>query len=269
MEVPVKDIINIIITATLFVVILAGFIIMLVKLFDKARKNFALQKENIHKEFETQLLKAQLEIQEQTLQDVSQELHDNIGQELTLVKLTINTIDISRLDETQNKLDESKKLISKTIQDLRNLSKTLNTGFITEEGLPSSLEYQMAFLQKIDVYQTNLHINGDVYKNQPFVEIVLFRVVQELMNNIIKHAEASCITIELDYQDAQLIIRVVDNGKGFAHSSDVPLINGKGLGLGNIRNRIAMIKGKFILNSAPNGGTEAIIEVPRQEISTS
>lgn len=265
MEIPVKVIINIIITTTLFVVILAGFIIMLVKLFDKARKNFALEKENISKEFETQLLKAQLEIQEQTLQNVSQELHDNIGQELTFVKLTINTIDVSKLDEMQHKLDESKKLISRSIQGLRDLSKTLNRGFINDIGLPSIIEHQLSFLQKTGIYKTDLRVYGDMYKNQSFVELVVFRVVQELINNIIKHAEAGCITIELDYQDAQLSIKVTDDGKGFHNENEVLPIKENGLGLRNMRDRIAMINGKFILNSTSGKGTEAIIEVPRQE----
>jgi two-component system NarL family sensor kinase len=265
MEIPVKEIINIIIATTLFVVILAGFIIVLVKLFDKARKNFALEKESINKEFETILLRAQLEIQEQTLQNVSQELHDNIGQELTFVKLSINTINLSRLEETHDKLEESKRLISKTIQDLRNLSKTLNTGFISEIGLPSAIEYQLSFLQKTGEYKTNLRVSGKVYKNQAFVDIVLFRIVQELINNVIKHAEASCITIDLDYLDEQIIIIVKDNGKGFdSHDSDFQHKE-KGLGLRNMNNRVAMINGKITVNSESGKGTEVIIKVPRQE----
>lgn len=266
MEIPVKDIINIIIATTVFVVILAGFIIVLVKLFDKARKNFALEKESISKEFETLLLKAQLEIQEQTLQNVSQELHDNIGQELTFVKLTINTIDVSNLEDTQGKLDESKKLISKTIQDLRNLSKTLNTGFINEVGLASSIEYQLSFLQKIGVYKTDIRVHGDSYKNEPFVEVILFRIIQELINNIIKHAEADHIMIDLDYQDAKMIIKVADNGKGFDSDNHMSSLNSKGLGLSNMRNRIAMIQGKLVLNSTGGKGTEVMIEVPRQKL---
>jgi two-component system, NarL family, sensor kinase len=265
MEIPVKDIINIIIATTLFVVILAGFIILLVKLFDKARKNFALEKESINKEFETILLKAQLEIQEQTLQNVSQELHDNIGQELTFVKLSINTINLSHLEETHGKLEESKRLISKTIQDLRNLSKTLNTGFISEIGLPRAIEYQLSFLQKTGVYKTNLWISGKVYKNQAFVDIVLFRIVQELINNVIKHAEASCITIDLDFLDEQLIIIVKDNGKGFDSGDPAFHQKEKGLGLRNMNNRVAMINGKITVNSESGKGTEVIIKVPRQE----
>ena len=255
----------ILITTTLLVVILAGFIIVLVKLFDKAKKNFALERENINKEFETQLLKTQLEIQEQTFQNISQEIHDNIGQALTFVKLSINTIDVHKIEETQNKLQESKHLITKTIQDLRNLSKTLNTGFINDAGLPASIEYQLSFLQKTGVYETDFRVSGEVFKNKPLVELVAFRVIQELINNIIKHAGANFIEITLDYQRDRLTARVRDNGKGFDRSEKETGSNGKGLGLKNIRDRIAMIQGEITLDSTPGEGTQVIIEVPRQD----
>lgn len=257
-------IILIIVTATVFTVILSGFIVILVRLYAKARKNFLLEKENINRQFQTQLLHSQMETQEQTLQNVSQEIHDNIGQALTFVKLNINTIDPHKIEQTQEKLLESKQLLSQTIQDLRSLSKTLHTGMINEAGLPGALEYQLSFLQKTGVYNTELQVTGEVFKNKPFVETALFRVLQELLNNIIKHAEATLIRITLQYDTDLLRVEVADNGKGFSEPAAGAPAPVKGLGMKTTRERLQMINGRLAINSNPGTGTTAIIEIPRQ-----
>jgi signal transduction histidine kinase len=259
MQIPIKDIINFLISGTLFLVILAGFIVLLVKLFDKARKNFALEKENISKEYETQLLQTQLEIQEQTLENISQEIHDNIGQALSFVKLNINTIDLNKTEETANKLGESKDLITKAIQDLRNLSKTLNPSFIHDTGLVSSIQYQLAYLQKTGVYHIDFQVSETIDAYPQRAEIVLFRIVQELLNNIVKHAEATAIQVTLQYREADLLLTVKDNGKGFKPNTTAA---SAGLGLKNMKKRLAMIAGYISLESEPDKGTQVFITIP-------
>jgi two-component system NarL family sensor kinase len=265
MQIPVEDIVNILITATLFVVILAGFIVLLVKLFDKAKKNFALEKENIGKEFQTQLLQTQLEIQEQTLEKISQEIHDNIGQALSFVKLNMNSIDVNNPGHVEAKLEESKGLITRTIQDLRGLSKILNTGYLNNVGLVTGIEHQLTYLQKTGVYETRLEVSVTTWSYPPETEIVLFRIVQELLNNIVKHADASVIKVVLCYQETELRIAVSDNGKGF----DPAILNNrpetKGLGLGNMGKRLSMIHATFTVDTEPGKGACIVIKVPNAE----
>jgi signal transduction histidine kinase len=264
MQISVKDIISILITGSAFLILLAGFILLLVKLFDKAKKNFALEKENISREYETQILHTQLEIQEQTLEKISQEIHDNIGQTLSFVKLNINTIDLNKLTETERKLDESKNLITKVIQDLRNLSKILNTSFINNVGLATSVQYQLDYLQKTGVYETTF-ITSDNIPNLPAdVEMVLFRIVQELLNNIVKHAAASKIELELTYTENKLAIKVQDNGKGFDKSLLADKANTKGLGLSNMKKRLDPIGAVINIDSEMAVGTCVIITLPIQ-----
>ena len=265
MQVSAKDIINLLITGTLFLVMLAGFILLLVKLFDKARKNFALEKDNLSKEYETQLLHTQLEIQEQTLEKISQEIHDNIGQALSFVKLSMNTIDLNKTIETQSKLDESKVLITKAIQDLRNLSKILNTNFINHVGLATSIQYQLDYLQKTGAYETVFLISDTTHNLPPDVEMVLFRIVQELLNNIVKHAEATKIKIELSFTEDKLVITVQDNGKGFDKTLLADKPNAKGLGLTNMQKRLAPIRATIAIESGIATGTCIEITLPIQE----
>lgn len=261
---PVNDIINILLTATLFVITLTGSILLLGKLFNKTRKRRKENAPHAASEIETQLLKTQLELQEQTLQNISQEIHDNIGQALTFVKLNINTIDLHKMEETQSKLYESKELISKAIQDLRNLAKTLNTDFINEAGLAACIEFQLHFLEKTGLYATRFYMSESWCKSQPETEVVLFRVVQELLNNIVKHAEASVIEVNMDCRKDKLLITVSDNGKGFVQSANTLACCDKGLGLGNMKKRIAIIQGNILIDSIPGKGTNVLIEVPQK-----
>lgn len=259
---PVNEIINVLLTATLFVISVAGSIMLLAKLLKRSRRNKA-GRQLTGSEMEAQLLKTQLELQEQTLQHISQEIHDNIGQALTFVKLNINTIDLYKIEETQNKLAESKELITKAIQDLRNVAKSLNTDFINEAGLAACIEYQLHFLEKTGLYTTRFYMADSWCKSEPGTELVLFRVVQELLNNIVKHAEASVIDVRLECHEGKLSITVSDNGKGFLQSAVMLMDGDKGLGLGNMKKRIAIMQGNLTIDSTPGKGTRVTIEVPQ------
>jgi two-component system NarL family sensor kinase len=264
---PAKEIIGLLLAAALLIMSVTACILLVIKLYNGAGKHLLTGKAFQGKEFETQLLKAQLELQEQTLQNISQEIHDNIGQALTFAKLNINTIDLGKLEESQNKLAASGSLITKAIQDLRNLSRTSNIDFIHEAGLVASIECQLHFLEKTGVYTTFFHTTDDYYGSEPDTEIVLFRVVQELLNNIVKHAEATTIRVSMDYRQDMLVICVTDNGKGFMQPVDVLWYNGNGLGLRNMKKRIGVIRGRIYIDSGPGRGTSIHIEVPRKVLA--
>lgn len=260
MQVPSEEIVKLLITGTLFIVMLCGFIVLLIKLFDKTRKNFELEKDNLNKDHQTQLLQAQLEIQEQTFDTVSQEIHDNIGQVLSFVKLSINAVDMNDSEGAKSKLSQSKELITKAIQDLRDLSKTLNTSFINDVGLVKSIEQQLSYLKKTGKYNVEFYTSEILYHYLPNVEIVLFRVIQELLNNVVKHAEATSIVVRLAYHPNFLSIQISDNGKGFSLTS--PSTQRSGLGLENINSRIRMLGGDITITSEVTKGTLAIIQLP-------
>jgi two-component system, NarL family, sensor kinase len=259
---PDNDIIKILNAATYFVIAVVFSIVLLVRFLKNTLRKAARNRQMTGSEMEAQLLKTQLELQEQTLQHISQEIHDNIGQALTFVKLNINTIDLYKVEETQSKLAESKELITKAIQDLRHVTKSINTDFINEAGLAACIEFQLHFLEKTGLYTTRLHMAETWCKSQPHTELVLFRVIQELLNNIVKHAEASVIEIRLECHPDKLQITVSDNGKGFLQPVTMPADGNKGLGLGNMKKRIAIIQGSLHIDSIPGQGTTATIEVP-------
>jgi len=126
-----------------------------------------------------------------------------------------------------------------------------------------AIQQQLFFLEKTGSYNTFFRVIGNIYKNQPQAEIVLYRVVQELLNNIIKHSEATRIEVLMQYREDKMSIIVTDNGKGF-HENEIQNSGKRGLGLNNIRNRISMLKGVIAIHSHPGKGTEAIIEISKQ-----
>jgi predicted ATPase/signal transduction histidine kinase len=229
---------------------------------EQKKTNAFIERENLQRQINShhrELLKTKLEIQEQTYHNISEELHDNIGQVLTLIKLNINTINVNEPGIAKEKLLQSKTLLAKVIQDVRDLTKTLNTDFIDKIGLADAIEQQLQFLRKTDLYFTKLLVKGEVTKYESQRELVIFRIVQELLNNVVKHAEATSIQVTMEYQNEKLVITVHDNGKGFDFQKQLP--SNKGIGLRNIHNRISLIKGAVSFKSEPESGTTATFEV--------
>jgi two-component system, NarL family, sensor kinase len=211
---------------------------------------------------EQELLRTQLEIQEQTFRNISQEIHDNIGQVLTLAKLNLNTItNHSVSEDINNKLTNSKDLITKAIQDLRDLSKSLNTEFISEAGLLKSIEYELELLRRTGSIQIITMQEGEYYALPQQKELILFRIFQEVLNNIMKHSQATEIKVILNFQPHHFSLEILDNGDGF-NSDEVEQNGQHGLGIKNMQNRSKIIGANFTINSQPGKGTTVRIDLP-------
>lgn len=168
---------------------------------------------------------------------ISQEIHDNIGQVLSLVKLNLGTMDLNKPESLQQKITDSRELVGKAIHDLRSLASGLNTSVITEIGLLRSIEYELDMVGKSGGLSTRLETDGTPVKLDAQKELILFRIVQEVFNNIIKHAEATEVLILINFLPGALKITITDNGKGFDLSFNINENPNFGLGLWNIQNR--------------------------------
>ncbi|HOZ78380.1 MAG TPA: histidine kinase [Ferruginibacter sp.] len=220
---------------------------------------FSIRNKYRHQRHRQELLQTQVEIQEQTLKNISEEIHDNIGQVLSLVKLNLNTFPAGLSEEVTTKLDDTELLLSKAINDLRDLSQSMNTDRISSVGLEVALEHELKQIQKTGRFNTKLHVGGNRYALEPQKEMVLFRIVQECLNNSVKHSAAKNIEIELLYRPGSLILQVSDDGKGFSPGLNHPSKNG--LGLKNMYNRAALIGAVFSLHSATDNGTTINVEL--------
>lgn len=252
-----------IIIVTLFLLIVSVGIIMLVLVYQKRQLQYLKDKEQLKINFEKEILESKLEIQEQTVKNISQEIHDNIGQILSLAKLTINTMDCSQPVLLQEKINDSKQLIGKAIQDLRDLSKSLDSDYVTEMGLIKSIEYELQLIKKTGTIETDLVTDGTFYRLPNQHELILFRIFQEVINNVIKHSKASSVVVNVCYMPGIFSLTIKDNGLGF----DTAFINNiemkkSGLGIKNIQSRSRLIGANCNIRSEPERGTTVKIILP-------
>jgi two-component system NarL family sensor kinase len=251
------------IIVTSMVFILLGIFIVLFIVFHKLKQKENLQeKTKLLSRFTQELLQTQLEIQEQTLKNISLEIHDNIGQSLSLAKLTLNTMLPVTDEYLQEKIINSKQLVSKAIGDLRDLSRSLDTDYVKEMGLQRAIEYELEMMQKTGAMRTALRVEGPVIRLDKQKELILFRIIQETFNNIIKHAEATKLEVNVYCRSSELEFMIIDNGKGVDLT---PLNEGNsnfGLGIRNMHNRAKMIGADFRMNSTVGMGTQVRIILP-------
>lgn len=207
------------------------------------------------------LLQTQLEIQEQTLKTISQEIHDNVGQVLSLAKLNLNTLDIEGGVNKEQKIESSINLVGKAINDLRDLSRSLNGDKIADLGLEDAVDNELKIIQNTGQFITHLVISGEPYQLLPQNEMVLFRIVQESLNNVVKHSKAKNIRIEILYELAAFKMAINDDGEGF-EASHLEATE-TGIGLTNMKNRASLIGALFSIQSAPGKGSSVFIQLPQ------
>lgn len=249
--------VSIIVISSAFFLLVAIGIIVLVLVYQKKQSQYLQEKVGLQAAFEKEMLEAQLDMQEQTLKNIAQEIHDNIGQTLSLAKLNLNTIRPEK-ENAPEKIANTRELVSKAITDLRTLSKTLHTEAVLSVGLAEAIALELQLIEKAGVFETSFGVTGIPSPVDPQKELILFRAVQEALNNAIKHSEASQIAVRIHYAPQALQVLVTDNGKGFTPTG----VNGsEGSGMRNMRNRAKIIGGTLQVDGS-KGGTEIRLTLP-------
>jgi signal transduction histidine kinase len=256
-----REIIITLIAGTSTLLLLGVLMISFLFLYRNRHRRLLREREQLKLSYERELLKSQLEIQEQTFRHISQEIHDNIGQTLSLAKLNLATMDPSQPAGLEQKITDSKKLVSQAIHDLRNLSHGLNTDYIADMGLSRAIEHELEMIRKSGRYDTLFETEGAPYLIDKQRELIIYRILQETLNNILKHAASQKIIIHLRYSPEELTLSITDNGKGFDLT---PLNNdtSRGLGIKNMHNRARLMGAGFQISSTLGAGTSVIVSVP-------
>lgn len=255
------EIIITIIAGTITLLLLGVLMVSFLFLYRKRQQKHLSEKEQLLLSYQQELLKTRLEIQEQTFKHISQEIHDNIGQMLSLTKLNLATMDPSDPAILQQKISDSKNLISQAIHDLRNLSHGLSTDYLTDLGLSRAIGHELEMIRKSGNYETIFQTEENAYLIDRQKELIIYRITQEILNNIIKHAAAQKIIIYLLCRPDELTLNITDNGKGF----DLTPLNDNssfGLGIKNMRSRAQLIGAGFLISSTLGKGTSVTLTVP-------
>lgn len=205
-----------------------------------------------------QLTQASIDSQEKERREIGKELHDNIGQQLTTIKLYLDLAKSTADEQTAEMVSLSLRNISDVINEIRSLCRSLIPSSLGDLGLTDSVNdliYSITRAQQLSITLDHAHFDEDtVPENQ---KLMLFRILQEQLNNIVKHADASHVTITLRNDAGELCMDVIDDGKGF-DPANVRL----GIGLVNMRNRAEMFGGSAIIETAPGKGCSLQVRVP-------
>jgi len=259
MQISSKELIYLIGLITFIFLLAPLFLIIYISLYNKKKARHAEEKEALKKTFEMELLKSQIEVQENILQDISSNLHDNIGQLLSLTSITLSSIKADSIN--QEKIRNASELTLRTIQELRQLSRRMNGQELIKKKLGHAIGYELDWLQKGTEYEINFQDNtADQIWENAGKELVMFRLFQEILSNIIRHAQATSINIILNQESGIQTLTVRDNGKGFLVEDK--LKTSDGMGLSNLTKRAAMMNGTLIINSIPGSGTEISVSIP-------
>lgn len=224
------------------------------------RRNLARQKAEL--EHNRLQFKAMAEGEEKERVRIAKDLHDGLGQMLSTTRLNVNALEDSVDPEDAPLLGNALSLIDEALTEVRHISHALMPGAVLTLGLSVALEQMAATINAAGAVTVTVAQSGMENRLPQTVEINIYRMVQELINNMLKHADATKITLELAVAGNDLSVRVADNGKGFDANR---LGANEGIGWQNIQSRAALLNGTFALNSAPGQGTQVIIKAPTHE----
>ncbi|MFC0513788.1 sensor histidine kinase [Mucilaginibacter angelicae] len=265
MQISTKELELFIVLITAVFILAPITLILLVNQYNLRKKKYADERIMMKQNFETEIARVRVEVHEQTLETVGSDLHDHIGQLLSLTNLTLKSIDEHNPEKTREKVDSAVTLTSKSIQELRLLGKLLQGEQILKDGLINSIRHELQWLAKSGTLSVEIDCPDNVGADliDPNRALMTFRIFQEAINNIMKHAEATTITVSIDCSPEKLTLKINDNGCGFdvAEKSAMP----GHMGLSNIMNRAGMINATVEILSTPEAGTSITLHVPYQE----
>lgn len=211
-------------------------------------------KSEIHQK---ELLATQLEIQQATMQQIGRELHDNIGQKLTLVSLyTQQMLYENKVSEVSERIDQVSNIINQSLHDLRSLSKTLTDDNISQKGIITLIQEEVDNTNAFKKCNVLFEHNFEQLELEFVHKNVLLRITQEFIQNSIKHSRCKNIFIKLNISEDNLWeLDIKDDGIGFDTSQKLS----NGIGLTNMKNRAKIIGADFSFESKKNSGTQLII----------
>jgi two-component system NarL family sensor kinase len=248
---PTEDQVYVIIFATIFLGgIMSTFVISMVFIHRQRQAQNRQKMDQVKSEHEKTLLNIENEIQQETLTHIGRELHDNIGQLLSLAKLNFGSI-------KPEKLAEGRDILGLAIQEVRGLSKQLNLDWVESISINEFIMQQLDRIDATGFCETSLVADFELMDLPKDQKLVLIRVIQESLNNAIKHASPDKILITLHENGKGKQILIKDDGNGFDTTQ-----KSKGSGMFNLKKRMETIGGEFELTSDVGKGTEITLTLP-------
>ena len=239
-----------VVTGTMFLLLFTLVMMMVLINYQRRKKKMDYDKKVMEARFQQELLQTQLEMQEHIFKTVSQEIHDNVGQILSLAKVNLNILTME--GERDARITEVAGLVGKAIRELRDISSGYFADKLVEEGLVLAIQNELTQLEKTGLFTTSFHADTDHVLIDKTKTIFLYRMFQEICHNIIKHAQASRVEVVITNDGQQVQMIISDNGTGFDESAEAFK---PGIGLSSIRQRATMIGAAVNIQSSRGKGT--------------
>jgi signal transduction histidine kinase len=246
--------------------LLVGFIVSILFLYQRRQQRHEQEMTIIKDMYEKEALRSQLEIQENTFKTIAQELHDNIGQMLSVAKLSLSALPIAKDHMAFDQLKNSQEVLNKAIGDLSNLTKGLHTDRIAQVGLAESIRFEIYAIRKAGLVNARFHVEGVEEEFNEQKAIFIFRIFQEAINNSLKHSGATEITVNMQYRADGFLLEIRDDGVGFdVERQQRQATSYSGVGLKSMFNRAKLIGADLTIESGEGGGTLILISLPREK----
>ncbi|RYY17298.1 MAG: hypothetical protein EOO04_25630 [Chitinophagaceae bacterium] len=244
----------VVITSVVFF-ILVIFCISYFMIYKRKRKQHQDEMLEFKKQFEHQLLKVQVEVQEQTFLQIGKELHDNVGQLLSTAKVLLGLTERT-LGRPLDTLVTANSTVGEAIQQLRLLSKSLDKEWLERFDFIENLRMEISRVNHDNFVTGNLEVNTILHLESS-EQIILFRIVQEALQNAVKHSDGTSIKILVEQIQDVYKILIEDNGKGFEISE-----KDMGMGLANMKYRTHLLNGSIEWRSQAGEGTSVTLILP-------
>jgi signal transduction histidine kinase len=238
---------------------LSGAVVTFVDISDRKRVEVELKNSRQQlRDFSTHL---QTVLEEERTR-ISREIHDELGQQLTILKMELSYVS-KRLAKSQGSLrarmDSMTKLVESTIQTVRKISTEMRPGVLDDLGLTAAMEWQVEEFKKRTGIDARFTARPEEITPDPGRSTTIFRIFQETLTNIVRHAGADQVQIHLERTEAQLIMEVSDNGRGITEEQ---IANSNSLGLLGIRERVLLWGGTVQIHGVPERGTTLLVKIP-------
>ncbi|GAA4778948.1 hypothetical protein GCM10023231_01980 [Olivibacter ginsenosidimutans] len=235
------------------------------KLAEKKIREDDERLKELEKRQRQELFMATLKTQEEERTRIAENLHNGLGQLLYSVKLSLDQLKVGTNNRSNQAILQAERLLIDAIRESRRISHELMPTILEDFGL------QTAIQDICDQFNKTIHFNchfiGDEEKLDKYTKIAIYRMVQELIMNIIKHAHADEASVAIELSRAYVDITIKDNGKGF--KSETTKKKEKGIGINTIQNKIKLLNGTFEIATAKNKGTQIYIRFPNKDVTES
>jgi two-component system sensor histidine kinase UhpB len=191
---------------------------------------------------------------------IARDLHDEVGQVLTGVLLQLNSI-TEAAPQHREELDHARQAVRQALDEVRRISSELRPEMLEHLGLVSALTELSRSFARVSGVRVEREFPVALPQLAPEVELAVYRIAQETLTNVGRHAQASRVTIALESGDDSVVLRIADDGRGFAGA---PVEHG---GLRSMRERALLVGGALAIKDAPEGGVEARLEVPATAVA--